>query len=277
MKLFTALFILTLLSPVGANLDEIRERAQEYRAYDELVANITEISYKGDIYYWVDFERVFQYSGSVLLDENKDPVRDKNVILAFAKARVIHREYNGKMVSEWFALASSYGEISRAISELRNSFKDNSVRNKIGILANDSRALSKLSSESAFYLNRSLSIFSPDDAEMYMEKQEGMMEKLGYMQKECNDAIDAINTSGNEHKVDAIKIINDYGGSLKRTSDIIKSNRDLIDESTGKMTENIYERVISKKIEPYITQNLALWVAVFIIIFALYFLTRRLM
>ncbi|RLI89319.1 MAG: hypothetical protein DRO62_01795 [Candidatus Altiarchaeales archaeon] len=72
MKPFTALFILTLLCPVGAGLDEIKEKAQEYGAYDEVVANITEISYRGDIYYWVDFERAFKYSGSVLLYENKN-------------------------------------------------------------------------------------------------------------------------------------------------------------------------------------------------------------
>gem|GEM_PF-2822199 len=161
MKPFIAFFILILLSTVEADLDEIKEKAQEYGAYDEVVANITEISYRGNIYYWVDFERVFQYSGSLLLDEDRNPVRDENVILAFARARVIHRGYGRKVISEWFALASSYGETSGAIYELRNSFEDKLVRSKIEVLANDFKALGELSSESALYLNRSLSIFSP--------------------------------------------------------------------------------------------------------------------
>ncbi len=62
---------------------------------------------EGDIYYWVDFEWAFKYSGSVLLYENKNPVRDENVIPAFAKARVIRTGDNRKRVSGWFVLASS--------------------------------------------------------------------------------------------------------------------------------------------------------------------------
>jgi len=277
MKPFIAFFILILLSTVEADLDEIKEKAQEYGAYDEVVANITEISYRGNIYYWVDFERVFQYSGSLLLDEDRNPVRDENVILAFARARMIHRGYSRKVVSEWFALASSYGETSRAISELKNSFEDKLVRSKIEVLANDFKALGELYSESALYLNRSLSFFSPDDAEMYMKKQDRIMEKLAYMQRECDAAIDAINASKDEHKdMDAIEVIDNYRESLNRTSGIIRSNRDLIDESAREMAEGICERVESKRIGSYVTQNLALWVAVFTIIFALYFLTRRL-
>ena len=59
MKPFIAFFILILLSAVEADLDEIKEKAQEYGAYDEVVANITEISYRGNIYYWLILNAFF--------------------------------------------------------------------------------------------------------------------------------------------------------------------------------------------------------------------------
>ena len=203
---------------------EIENKASKYKGYDELISNITLVKYKNETYYWVEYSRTLMYSGSLLLDENSHPVRDKKILLIFSIADIIHKNFRKENVEQ-------LREFSQYYSSLANNIRDLSPE-----LANDSRGISKLLLRSSQYLEKSINSFSPQDTENYLYQESKLIKKMQLAYQ------NSLSIKETENSV----ILKNYQDSLVNIFGVIEGNRENLLKSGDYMSQNIQSRISSE-------------------------------
>lgn len=201
----------------------VRDKAYEFKGYDELISNITPVGYQNRTYYWVEYSKTLVYSGSLLVDDDLHPVTDNETLIVFAAADIIHKNFGMGGVEQL-----------RRFSRYYDSLADNIRDPSLGLVANDSRDISHLLRESSNYLEKSVSSFSPDDAGGYLHLESMLMEKI-------REAYRNVEGRANSSVVDS------YRDSLASIYDFLTLNRESLLESCGFITKNILSRVSSRE------------------------------
>jgi hypothetical protein len=201
----------------------VRDKAYEYRGYDELISNITPVGYQNRTYYWVKYSKTLVYSGSLLVDDGLHPVTDNETLIAFVAADIIHNNFGRAGVEQLRDFSRYYGSLA-----------DNIHDPSLGLVVNDSREISHLLSESSNYLERGVSSFSPDDAGSYLRLESMLMGKM-------KEAYRNVGDGGNS------SIVSNYRDSLANIYDSLTLNREGLLESCGFITKNILSRVSSRE------------------------------
>lgn len=219
----------------------VRDKAYEYKGYDELISNITPVEYRNRTYYWVEYSKTLVYSGSFLLDADLHPVTDNETLLAFAAADIIHKNFRRGSVEQL-----------RDFSGYYKSLADNIRDPSLGHVVNDSREISHLLHESSNHLERSIDSFSPDDAGSYLHLESMLIEKM-------MDAYRNVRDKGNS------SLVSNYRNSLANIYDAVTVNRESLLKSCGFITQNILSRVSSKE-EGSGTEMILIAVAVLLLV-----------
>ena len=90
----------TLIFPTTSKVPQgIKDIANEYRGYDEIVSNITTLKYKNRTYYRVEYTKTLMYSGALLIDEDSRPIADKKFfsrsLLQISYTRILKGKMQG--------------------------------------------------------------------------------------------------------------------------------------------------------------------------------------
>lgn len=205
---------------------EIESKANEYKGYDEFITNISIVQYKNKTYYWVEYSRTLMYSGSILMDQDFQIVKDDKTLLIFSIAEIINKNFKKENVEQ-------LREFSQYYESLANNIYDPSIKP----LANDSREISNLLSKSSEYLEKSINSFSPQDTENYLYQESRLINK---MQLAYQNSLSIKETEKNSI------ILRNYQDSLAKILEALKENRENLLKSGNSMSQNIQSRISSK-------------------------------
>ncbi len=245
----------------AATGDEIVAGAQVYAGYNEVVSNITQVSYGNEIFWWIDYSKYMGYSGSLLLDDQATPVTNRNLLKTITVAWLIHRDYDERSVWGWLDFSESYNLFSSELNNLgehltTTGFKDTYL---IEALAADSKDVGVLTYNLALYLNKSIHSISPTDCGSYRSYENKTINKLMEINTLCERIIKCLGEYSVEDNSD-IKTKNHVINSVRRYQkgvggnlNVMQSNREAVDNYVDNTVDDIYNRATAKGREPYYT------------------------
>lgn len=179
--LFSAL-VASAMTMVYADIgQQLKEKAQEYKGYDELLENTTPLRYHNQTYYWIEYSRNFAYSGEVLLNESLDPVRDDWTLEVFSSAYVLHKSYPAASAGGWRDYAGFFSSIHGSFSRSEN----------LSVPAADALEISRGLYDCAAYMENSIKSFDPDSAEKYLQTEAAVIKKMDAAQSDYAEALNA--------------------------------------------------------------------------------------
>ena len=247
-KIFALSALLLIFSASTYSVDPRAEgKAREYKGYDELITNISEVPYGNGTYYWVEYSKNLMYSGALVIDDKYGAVSEPGTLNSFVIADIIHKNYPPDTASQWrqfsdyfFSMASAHAQYGRPG------------------LANDSKEIAVLLNRSSYDLGRSVASFSPADARDYMAIESLAAEKM--------DAAyaDTINYSEKDSPY-----LKEYKDSLTNIKKILSGNSDSLLKSSKTLTDNMLQRIGSKANQgstDMILMSLAAVLLVFVIV-----------
>lgn len=250
-KLYTAL-VLSLIITAYALDGRVEERARQYKGYDELLSNVSVVSYGNATYYWVEYEKNLMYSGALVVDGNYSAVSDVNVIKSFVIGDMIRKNYPKNTASQWQQFSGYFSSMASAFSQGRTER-----------LANDSREIADMLSKSSYLLNRSIDSFAPADAEEYMNTESRIVEKMDAAYQ---------NTLNYSEKDSAY--LKEYRESLLNIRRILSENHEGLVKSGDYLAGNIRMRVVSDKNRTAM-EALLIAMTILLILFILFMKFRR--
>lgn len=250
-KLYTAL-VLSLIITAYALDGRVEERARQYKGYDELLSNVSVVSYGNATYYWVEYEKNLMYSGALVVDGNYSAVSDVNVIRSFVVADLMRKNYPKNTASQWQQFSGYFSSMASAFSQ-----------GKTERLANDSKEIADMLSKSSYLLNRSIDSFAPADAEEYMNTESRIVEKMDAAYQ---------NTLNYSEKDSAY--LKEYRESLLNIRRILSENHEGLVKSGDYLAGNIRMRVVSDKNRTAM-EALLIAMTILLILFILFMKFRR--
>jgi hypothetical protein len=220
------ILLLTLIMLCSAQTlavdDSITKKASEYKGFDELIDSITEVQYHNRTYYIATYTKTLMPSGSILLDGASGPVGDLETLKLFTQAEIIHKNYPAESVGQWVQFSDYFFAMSNAFSK-----SDPKV-------SQDSRRIGELLSNSALYLNGSISYLSPEYTQKYMEYDREAMDQMAQ----------AYERTPADSKT---PYMGEYRESLKNIGRILSDNAKGLETGGTYMSTLMHERVLSEK------------------------------
>lgn len=237
------IFLVILLISIQV-FAEVEEIANNYRGYGEEISRIMEVEYRNKTYYWIEYESVSRYSGSLIVKGNS-AVRGRNTIQIFSAAWIIHSYYIEDQAEYMDSLANYLEYLSGRFSSP-----------KFGNLSKDCREMATLARNSSLFLRNSITSFSPEDTEKYLEYDGELIERM--------------NESYRHSKIRPEAEVEEYRKNLKDMLDSLSSNRENLLSSSEDITEMIITRVKSEskgsQLIPYIALSILLFIMIILII-----------
>jgi hypothetical protein len=220
-KIFFLALVCLFLSCGHALDDSMQKKAAEYKGFDELIDQISEVDYRNHTYYWVTYTKTLNPSGSVLIDNATGPVTDIETLKLFAQADMIHKNYPAESVGQWVQFSSYFIFTSNTFS------KSSSV-------SKDSLRIGELLGLSAIYLNGSIKYLSPEYTEKYIFYEGQAIELM-------NESLER--TPEDENSAS----LTEYRDSLTNIRRILSDNMKGIETGGSYMAGLMEERVLSEK------------------------------
>ncbi len=253
--------ILPAMSFGAAAGDEIVAGAQVYAGYNEVVSNITQVSYCNETFWWIDYSKYMGYSGSLLLDDQTTPVTDRKLLKTITTAWLIHRDYDERSVWGWLGFSESYNLLSSELSGLGGhltaaGFKDTYL---IKDLASDSKDVGVSAYNMALYLNKSIRSISPTECGSYRSYENQTINKLMEVNTLCGRIINCLeeyrweNNSAIKTRNHVINSLRRYSNAVNGNLNVMQSNREAVDNYVDDTVDDIYTRATAKRREPQYT------------------------
>jgi hypothetical protein len=202
--------------------DQVQKKAEEYKAFDELIESVTEIQYMNRSYYMITYTKTLMPSGSLLIDSNFGQVEDIETLKLFSEAEMIHKNYPAESAGQWVQFSDYFNTMSGVFSKGSPN------------ISRDSRVIGELLANSAIYLNGSIAFLSPEYTQKYLEYD-----------REAIDHMAEAYERTPENKNSAYRT--EYRDSLKNIRRILSDNMDGLDNGGTYMAGLMHERVISEK------------------------------
>lgn len=245
----------------AATGDEIVAGAQVYAGYNEVVSNITQVSYGNKTFWWIDYSKYMGYSGSLLLDDRATPVTDRKLLETITTAWLIHRDYDERSVWGWLDFSESYNLLSSELSDLgghltTSGFKDTYL---VENLASDSKDVGVSAYNMALYLNKSIRSISPTECGIYRSYENQTINKLTEVNTLCERIINCLeeylweNNSAIKTRNHVINSVRRYQKGVGGNLDVMQSNREAVDNYVDDIVDDIYTRATAKGREPQYT------------------------
>jgi Tat protein secretion system quality control protein TatD with DNase activity len=286
--LFMLSFTFLIFIGVIVKAEEIKQKAQDYAEYNELVSNLTQVEYSGSGYWWVDFSRAMRYSGSILLDERGSPVKDENVTFIIVTGKIIEENYKKEFVEKWEEFSSSYRGVSENLRLIKNSLQDYDDQDSVvihhfNLLMEDANEISDLSWKLSIFLNNSICSFSPDEAKKYLKYRDALIEKLKKTDIHYTNAINALQNLESDNKEknqkedlkEIARFIRKNQDSVKNTLEVMKSNKENLANAANLRVEEMNGRVETKEKESNVVIWVSLWIFSFLLLLIIIFLIKK--
>lgn len=219
--IFLVFLVIILFQAVYATDSEIEKIVREYRGYDEIISEIREIDYGNTTYHQADYTKSLMYSGSLVIDDKHNVVKDKKILTAFIIAGIIHTNYQNDSMDQWIEFAQ-YFETHASRLEYMNLHN----------LSNDSMEIARLMRVCAINIDRSVHDFDPYATVDYLDTEERLIGKM-------EAALVNLEESGENYP--------DYKRSLVDIGEMIRTNRKFLMDSTEQMIEMLESRVAAEE------------------------------
>lgn len=258
-------------------IDTIKQKAQNYAEYDELVFNLTEVSYLNKKYWWVDFSKAARYSGSLVLNEEGSPVKDEDVTFIIITAKIIKENYEIEMMKSWKEFSNSYQQLSDNLKSLTEDYSQ--VQNKqnvvyyLNILAEDASEISDLSERLSLSLNQSIYLFSPNDVKKYLEYENILTEKLERMDSHYDNTINSLRDKDSTKELE--QFLRKNQDSVKNALEVMKSNRKNLDDAANVTMKEMMLKARTKEKEPTTIAWVSLGIFSFVLLLIIIFLVKK--
>ena len=226
-KTFMFLITLTLLNSVTYGLmDEtrIKKKAERYASYDEIIAGIECFTYEEETYWMIGYLTHAKGGKCMVFNNRGEPVYNKETLESVALENVLKHKFNESRVKEYLKISEAYHKSKQKISSVSNSlkkkYKSAEIMDSLQDIGRSYTNLHELFNKNAASLNKSLRVFSPQNAKEYM----------GYLNKSISEM---------ERSVDSNK-------KVLKELDQITGNK-TVDESTSRSIDFLSQSRVNEE------------------------------
>jgi len=268
------------------NEEEIKEKADGYISYDEVIISITPFNYSSKRYWRVSFLRSLQGNSYMIFDREGGAVNNISLLKQIATEFLLKENMDIYDVGNYMSLSDSYKKISQRFNTLSESFKQEEEAGRIyealSQQADNAGNVNRYCAITATCLNKSITSPSPDDSG-YLTYLNKTINQLKTMQKDYGTLIDDIrwwddrisNKSDEGLAKQSIDFLADSRRDNERLIKEMEQNTDYLTDQSEIRVEDILCRIRSKEREPFTVPILLATIVIILLVITALHLWRE--